>query len=55
MTLIIKSLGTRDNIVNPIYECWVKITPDINPKHVGLGWACPGDSQNESFIYVGLV
>ena len=52
MTLVFKSLGIWDGIVNPIYECWVKITPDINPKNVRLGRACPGDSKNISFIDV---
>ena len=42
-------------IINPIYECWVKIIPDINPKYFGLWRAYPGDSKNVSFIDVGLV
>ena len=29
--------------------------PDVNPKNVGLGRACPGDSKNVSFIDMGLV
>ena len=49
MTLVLKSLGIWDG---PIYECWVKITPDINPKYVGLGRACPGNSKNVLFIDV---
>ena len=55
MTLLCKSLGIWDGIVNPIYGCGVKITTDINPKNVGLGRSCPGDSKNVSFVDMGLV
>ena len=55
MTLVFESLGIWDGIVSPIYECQVEITPDIDPKNVGLGRACLGDSKNVSFIDVGLV
>ena len=30
----------------------IEIIPDINPKNVGLGMACPRDSKNVSFIDV---
>ena len=30
----------------------IEIIPDINPKNVGLGRACPRDSKNVSFIDV---
>ena len=36
MTLVFKSVGILDGIVNPIFGCWVEITPDINPIYVGL-------------------
>ena len=50
MTLVCKSLGIWDGIVNPIYGCGVKITPDINPLYSGFGRSCPRDSKNESFV-----
>ena len=31
MTLVCKSVGLWDGIVNPIFGCGVEITPDINP------------------------
>ena len=31
MTLVCKSLGIGDGIVNPMYGCGVKMAPDINP------------------------
>ena len=34
MTLVCKSVGIGDGIVNPIYECGVKMAPDINPTAV---------------------
>ena len=50
MTLVCKSVGIRDGIVNPIYWCGVKITPDINPKYDGLERVCPRDSKNVSYV-----
>ena len=50
-----KSLGIWDGIVNPIYGCWVKITPDINPLYGELGRSFPSDSKNVSFVDIGLV
>ena len=44
MTLVCKSVGIWDGIVNPIYWCLVEITPDINPTYVGLERSCPRDS-----------
>ena len=52
MTLVFQSLCVLDGIVNPIYKCLVKITPDINPENVGLERACPWDSKNVSFIFL---
>ena len=55
MTLVCKSLGIWDGIVNPIYGCGVKMTPDINPIYVGLERSCPRDSKNVSYVDAGLV
>ena len=55
MSLLCKSLGIWDGIVNPILGCEVKITQDINPLYSGLGRSCPNDSKNVSFVDVGLV
>ena len=55
MTLVSKSVGIWDGIVNPIYGCGAKITPDINPIYVGLGKSFPRDSKNISFVDMGLV
>jgi len=55
MTLVCKSVGTWDGIVNPIYECEVKMALDINPIYAGLEKSCPRDSKNESYFDVGLV
>ena len=55
MTLVCKSVGIRDGIVNPIYGRGVEITPDINPIYVGLERSCPRDSKNVSFVGKGLV
>ena len=46
MTLVCKSVGIWDGIVNPIYECGVKMAPDINPINGGLGRSCPRGSKN---------
>ena len=54
MTLVCKSLGIGDGIVNPIYGCGVKMAPD-NPIYVGLERFCPRDSKNVSYVDVGLV
>ena len=55
MTLICKSLGIGDDIINPIYGCGVKMTPDINPINAGLERSWPRDSKNVSYVDVGLV
>ena len=55
MTLVCKSVDIWDGIVNPIYGCGVKITPDINPIYGGLWRPCPRDSKTASFVDVGLV
>ena len=46
--LLTRSTGIWDGIVNPIYGCGVKITPDINPIYDGLERSCPWDSKNVS-------
>ena len=48
MTLVCKSVGIWDAIVNLIYRCGVAITPDINPIDVGLETSCPRDSKKVS-------
>ena len=50
MTLVCKSVGLRDGIVNPIFGCGVEITSDINPIYVGLGRSCHRDSKNVQFV-----
>ena len=55
MTLVCKSVGIRDGIVNPIYGCGVKMAPDINPINAGLERSCPRDSKTVSYVDVGLV
>ena len=42
-------------LVNPIYGCGIKITPDMNPIYVVLERSCPRDSKNVSYVDVGLV
>ena len=54
MTLVCKSLGIGDGIVNPIYGCGVKMAPDINPIYAGLERFCPRDSKNVSYVDEGL-
>ena len=44
MTLICKSFGICDGIVNPIFGCGVKMTIDINPMYDWLERSCPRDS-----------
>ena len=55
MTIACKSVGSWDGIVNPIYGCGVKITPNDNPMYVGLERSCLRDSKNVSFVDVWLV
>ena len=55
MTLVCKSVGIWDGIVNPIYGCGVKMAPDINSIYAGLERSCPRDSKNVSYVDVGLV
>ena len=55
MTLVCKSVGIWDGIVNPIYGCGVKMASDINPIYAGLERSCPRDSKNVSYFDVGLV
>ena len=55
MTLVWKSVGIWDGIVNPIYGCGVKMAPDINPIYAGLKRSWPKDSKNVLFVDVGLV
>ena len=55
MTLVCKSVVIWDGIVNPIYGCGVKMTPDINPIYAGLERSCPRDSKNVSYVDVWLV
>ena len=53
MTLVCKSVGIWDSIVNPNYGCGV--TQEINPIYAGLERSCPRDSKNVSYVDVGLV
>ena len=55
MTLLCKSIGIWDGIVNPNYGCDVKITLVINPIYVGFERSCPRDSKKVSYVDVGLV
>ena len=55
MTLLCKSVGIWDGILNLIYGCGVKMAPDINPINAGLERSCPRDSKNVSYVDVGLV
>ena len=43
------------SLINPIYRCSVKITPDVNPIYVGIERSYPDDSKNVSFVDMGLV
>ena len=52
MTLVCKSVGTWDGIVNPIYGFGAS---DINPINAGLERSCPRDTKNVSYVDVGLV
>ena len=42
-------------MVNSIYWCGVKMSPDINPIYAGLERSCLRDSKNGSYVGVGLV
>ena len=55
MTLVCKYIGIWDGIVNPIHRYGIEITPDINPRYVGLERSCPRDSKNVSYVDVELV
>ena len=55
MTLVCKSVGISDCIVNPIYGCGVKKTPYINPIYAELERSSPRDSINVSYVDVCLV
>ena len=55
MTLVCKSEVICDGIINPIYGCGVKMTPDINPIYAGLKRSCTRDSKNVSYVDLGLV
>ena len=54
MTLICKSLGIGDDIINPIYGCRDRMTPGINPIFAGFERCFPRDSKNVSYVDVGL-
>ena len=55
MTLVCKSVGIGESIVNPIYGYGVKMAPDINPIYAGLERSCPMYSKNVSYVDVALV
>jgi len=55
MTLVCKSEGIWDGIINPIYGCGFKMAPDINPIYAGLERSCHRDPKNVSYVVVGLV
>ena len=55
MTLVCKSHGIGDSLINPIYGCSFKMNPDINPIYVGIERSFPDDSNNVSFVDMGLV
>ena len=54
MTLVCKSVGIWDGIVNPIYGCGVKMAPDINPIYAGFERSCPDVSKKVWHLYVSL-
>ena len=54
MTLVSKSVGIWDGIVNPIHRYGFEITPEINPRYIGLERSCPMDSKNVSYVDVWL-
>ena len=54
-TLVCKSHGIGDSLINPIYRCIVKINQDISPIYVGIERSFPDDSKNVSFVDMGLV
>ena len=51
MTLVSKSVGICDGIVNPIYGCGVEITPGINSLYVGLVLS----KGFQKYVGIGLV
>ena len=51
MTLVCKSHGIGDSLINPIYRCSVKITPDINPIYVGIERSFPDNSKNMRLVW----
>ena len=55
MTLVCKSVGIWDGIINPIYGCGVRMAPEINPIYAGLERSFLRDSKNVSYVDVGLV
>ena len=55
VTLVCKSQGCGDMFLNPIYGCRGNITPDVNPKCVGMERYCPKDSENVLVVDIGLV
>ena len=54
MTLVYKSIGILDGIVNTIYGCGAKVNQDINTIYVGLGSSCLWNSKNVLFVDMGL-
>ena len=55
MKLECDSQGTGYKFLNPIYGCGGNITPDVNPKCVGIERYCPKDSKTVSVVEIGLV
>ena len=55
MTLVCKSIGIWNGIVNPIYGSGVKMDPNINPIYAGFERSFPRDSKNVSYVEIGLV
>ena len=54
-TLVCKSHGIGDSLINPIYRFIVKINQDINPIYVGIERSFPDVSKHVSFVNMGLV
>ena len=55
LTIVWKSHGIGNSLINPIYRCSVMITADINPIYVGIERSFPDDSKNVSFAEMGLI
>ena len=53
MTLVWKSHGIGDSLINPFYGCSVKITPHNNPIYVGIERSFPDNSKNVAFVEMG--